>query len=112
MLEAGFERGVSPVPQEDMLQVPASLTLAVKSRQGYAQDAAERAEMKRLVLEAEYRDDNSNLPSIQPLRNVGKIPKGQSPASGGPAPAGPSRQVNEAAIHHQTVTVLLEPLTG
>ena len=49
------------------MQVPASLSLAVKSREGYAQDAAERAEMKRLVLEAESRADEG-LDASQKLK--------------------------------------------
>lgn len=41
-------------------QVPASLALAVKSKEDLAADAAERAEMKRLVLQASQRDDDSS----------------------------------------------------
>ena len=95
ILTIGGMQSGSPFQKCKMFQVPASLSLAVKSRQGYAQDAAERAEMKRLVLEAEYRDDNSNLPSIQPLKNAGKVPKGGPQSSGIPASAGGSRQVKK-----------------
>lgn len=63
------------------MQVPATLSLAVTSKEGYAQDAAERAEMKRLVLEAGTRDDDTNDPPIKQKTMTG--PEGKLLRPGG-----------------------------
>lgn len=70
-------------------QVPANLSLAVKSREGSAQDAAERAEMKRLVLEAETRSESNaeDLKGIVQtmLARVNQREPPKSAAGGNPA---------------------------
>lgn len=74
------------------MQVPANLALAVKSRESADRDAAERAEMKRLVLEAGDRDDGGVLPLpkvVQP-RTAVKQPGGGHRGHGHPSRGGPT----------------------
>ena len=50
------------------MQVPANLALAVRSRESADREAAERAEIKRLVLEAGLREDAGGV--VVPLNKL------------------------------------------
>ena len=57
--------------------MPASLALAIKSREDLAADAAERAEMKRLVLEASQREEDGDSALNRPRNQA--LPQGGPP---------------------------------
>ena len=67
-----------------LVQVPANLALAVRSKESADREAAERAEIKRLVLEAGLREDAGGV--VVPLKKLIQPRLPEPPGGRGQAP--------------------------